>query len=261
MNSLKSLIGNEKEIALSFSAGTDSLCLLFCLQELGIKPTLYIYYVKDFPSEDLKLARRVAKDFNLNLIECPIPNDLNSLKADVTKMINMGFSGQVNIQCLHGHLYVAPRVKEKIIVNGSGIDALYGVYFYMYSKGGRKDKLIFDELRKKHLADPNDDAMIDQQTIFNQYGIKVVYPFRTPEIIDYLMGLSFEQINKPRHKWLLVKQFPEITERKYYRRRGSQQLKAGTKQLHQSLLKSDWNKKKRKRTLELYKDIEEELRC
>lgn len=255
---LRALLGGESSVALAFSGGTDSTCLLFSLLELGYRPPLYTYVVQGEDSEDLQRVRWANAQSGLPLNVCVIPNDIDILISDVRRMIADGISGKVGIQCMHGHYCVAPVVKEWVIVNGSGVDGLYGAYRTFAFDGSRKDKAVFDAARQKHLGNPNDDAMMDQERCYARQGVRVVYPYRQQNIIDCLMSLSWEEINKPKMKWVAVKDYWQEFQTlpaEYFRPRGSQQIVAGTRALHDKLLRTPLNQRGLKRVSGIYRDI------
>lgn len=249
IDNIKSL--NETNLALSYSGGTDSNCILFSCLEIGIKPILYTYTVKGYLSPDLQISKRVAEFFKLKLYICEIPKETDSIYNDVMRMFKDGISGKVNIQCMHGHYYVAPQVKEKIILNGSGIDGIYGVYKNMVLV---KKSYKWNILRQEHLNKPNDDAMIYQSELFKRYGIQVYYPYRQKNILDYLMSKSYDEINKPKNKIITIKDFQNYYDKitKIYNPRGSQQIRAGTRTLHDNLLGSKYNKWNCKSIIQFY---------
>ena len=245
------------DIAVSFSGGLDSQCILYSLLELGKKPNLYIYYVKDYPSPDLKRSRKIAKILDLKLVETIIPNDFETLVKDVITLIKMGITGKVDIQCNHGQMYLAKAVKEKTLFSGSGADTLYGV-FKSVIIASSKDPILFNSLRIKMLSKPNFQK-IHEENIFRKHGITLKYPFHEPKMEDYLLSYSWAEINKPRNKYIIVKDYPEIQKYKTYNPRGSQQITAGTRALHNQLIGSKLNRLKRKRVQEIYKDIQRYL--
>ena len=252
---LSCLIGDGQSVAVLFSGGTDSTCLLLSLLELGFNPPLYTYVVKGFDSADLQRAQVMSDLHNLPLVVCTVPSDVDSLIRDVRQIIADGVQGKVYIQCMHGHYYVAPKVREDVVVNGSGVDGPCGAYRNLAVIGNWKDQRLFDEARQKHLDNPNDDAMIDQAKCYAQHGVQVIYPYRMKNIIECLMPLSWQQINRPKRKWIILRDYwPEIPAR-YFRPRGSQQLVAGTRDLHDKLLRTPLNRMGRKRVDEIYKDI------
>jgi asparagine synthetase B (glutamine-hydrolysing) len=246
-----------KPVAISFSGGTDSLCIFFTCLDLGIKNlTLYTYYA-DPASEDLRRARLISKMFNVPLVECPIPSDIRAVYANLVKMVDDGIEGKVCLECMHGHYMVAPKVKERFILNGSGIDGVYGSYKEFFLSEARTEKEVFDEKRKKHLENPNDDAMVYQSECYKYYGdTTVLYPYRQKNIIDYLMSKSYREIMTPKWKSITVNEFPEITNVKgLWRARGSQQVVSGTRELHIKLLCSEFNMGNRTNISKFYNDL------
>lgn len=250
------LQGLPQPVALSLSGGTDSLCLLFTMLEVGILPVCYNYVVDGFPSGDSARAKVVCQANGLILKTALIPNDLDAVIADVRTLIASGIRGKVGIQCMHGHMKLAPAVTERIIVNGSGVDGLYGSYKQFAFDGSHTSKAIFDAHRAKHLQDPNDDAMVYQTECYGRHGAQVVYPYRTQPVVDWLMARSYAELMKPRYKAATVAEFPEFREYKHlYRPRGSQQIEAGTRALHERLLSHSINRG-HSRVQEVYKDME-----
>lgn len=256
-NNIRKLTTGTSSQALAFSGGTDSLCILFCMLDLGIEPALYTYALRGQDSADLAIARKVSEHFGLPLTIARIPTGLKQLHRDVIALIT-GFDihGKVCIQCCHGHMYVARLVKEEVILNGSGIDGIYGSYRKFTFNGSRYDKAVFDDNRRMHLAKPNDDAMEDQTRIYSMLGqTRVVFPYRQRNIIRKLMRHTWKEINTPKLKQITVHEFPEIFDLRLFRPRGSQQIVAGTRELHDKLINSRFNKMKRRRVDEIYKDI------
>lgn len=253
---IQSLV-TDREVALSFSGGTDSTCLLLSLLELGYSPKLYTYSLDGFESQDVYCAKFISSHFELPLEICVIPSDIESVLSDVQMMLRDGIRGKVAIQCMHGHYYVAPRVKEGVIVSGSGIDGIYGVYKTFLRDNSQNDLERFNKRRRKHLANPNDDAMQYQFVLYSKYGIKMVFPYRQDNILNFLMTLAWREINEPVWKWITVKDYWETFEKlpNYFRQRGSQQIVAGTRELHNKLLELPINKYHRKDVSELYKDL------
>lgn len=246
-------------IALSFSGGVDSLCILFSLFDMGVKPHLYTYSVFGYPSRDLQYSKAIAKRFNLELTVCQIPSGISTLKKDVVDMLSFGVKGKVNIQCMHGNFYIAQAVKEAQILNGSGIDGLYGTYRTFVFDGSQKNKAIFDKKRVEYYNDPYADAIEYLRNSFAHKNITALFPYHNKEIFDYLLQFSWSQINKPKNKTIIIKEYSEYFNiKRLYRPRGSQQIEAGIRELHDTLLTSDWNTNNRKRVNELYEDIRSE---
>jgi len=258
-NISKTLNGINK-VGLLFSGGTDSSLILFSLLDLGVEPHLYIYTVEGYTSNDYSKAIMVRDKFGLQLTNCVIPNDIDILIEDVRTLIRYGIKGQVAIQCMHGNLYIRKKFTEKLGYNGSGVDGLYGTYRDMAIL--RNKPTEFFKKQSKHLNNPNDDGMLYLKRLYEQYTIRIEFPYRQYNIANDLLGRSYNEMNRPRNKWIMVKEYQDYYNKlpKYYNPRGSQQLMAGTKQLHQRLLNTPLNMKNRKNTIWLYKDIAERIK-
>jgi asparagine synthetase B (glutamine-hydrolysing) len=256
------LIGYGKP-GLLFSGGTDSTCLLFSLLELGYQPTLYTYTLDSYESDDLIHARLIASHYRLPLVVGTVPTDHETVVRDVKRMLMDGIRGKVAIQSLHGHYYLAPQVRESIIVNGSGIDPLYGVYRTFALDGSHNNKVTFDSRRRrKHLDNPKDQKMLRYySSLYERHNTSTVFPYNQGNIIEFLMQLSWPEINEPRWKWITVKDYWNEFEQfdGYFRSRGSQQIVAGTRKLHDELLNSPINRQRRRGVNQLYEDLAVEL--
>lgn len=255
-SSIENLVEPDKPLAILFSGGTDSLCMLWTALDLGHRPVLYHYVVEGHVSGDRRRVKAIADFYSLPLTVATIPLDVENLKWYVRRIINDGIHGKVNIQCMHGHYHLAPLVCETQILNGSGVDGLYGVYRQM-AIASRKDPAAFQKMRLKYLDDPNSDAMVYQSKLYNSCGVKSLFPYTCEPIRRLLMSRTWDQMNRPRSKWIICQHY----QREFgafqglWRPRGSQQIEAGTRALHDKLIITELNTKYRKRVDEIYKDI------
>ena len=87
-NFLENEIKDKDSVAILFSGGLDSLSILLSCLDIGVKPTLYTFYLETYESSDIKSARRIADLFGLNLIEVPIKQEINTLISDVEYIVN-----------------------------------------------------------------------------------------------------------------------------------------------------------------------------
>ena len=95
MNELRTLLINaiqqeinDENVAICFSGGTDSLTCLFCCLELNIKPKLYTFHLEDYVSEDVKISKKVAEYFRLDIQIVPIKKNKNRLVSDIKDLID-----------------------------------------------------------------------------------------------------------------------------------------------------------------------------
>jgi len=253
-------------VAVSLSGGIDSSAMVIvCVSDLGWKPRCYTYAIRGESSRDLNVARQLTVWLGLEHHVCLIEPE--QLEEDVLELTQLrGITGKVRVQCMHGHLYVVRAMRrlkprDKMILNGSGVDGLYGVYkgmaitgYKAFREGNRAAQKDWGRMRQKHLEDPNDDAMVDQRELYEEHGVKVIYAYREYKpIVDYLMSLNYIEMNTPRVKEVIRQWFPELA--KFHVRRGSQQLVSGTAKLHERLLTSKLNKYGRRRMTEIYADL------
>jgi len=244
-------------VALSLSGGTDSTLLALTLLDLGVRPVCYTYVLAGEVNPDVRCAERLTAAFGLTLVRCEIDQELASVAEAVRRLGALGAHSVVGFQCGHGHLVVAPTVRERVIVNGSGVDGLYGVY-RGEAIGGRRNPVALAASRRKHLDNPDDDAMVLQQRIYGERGVRVCYPYRDPDVVRFIVSRSWDELNRPRLKYAAQRDYePEYVRlgRGYYRPRGSQQLVCGTKGLHQGLLRSPYNRAGHASLLRVYDAI------
>lgn len=247
------------KMALEFSGGTDSNCLLLSLLSMGYRPSLYTYKLEGTESEDVKRAEYVADRFGLDLTICEIPYDFETLVKDIKTLISMGIFGIVAIQVSHGHLYTSKAIKEPLILNGGGPDEFLGSYKDFALNGSTKNKDIFDAFRRKKFAEPDFASRISLRKI--HWGREVYLPYIETDILDYALQFSWEEINKPIRKGLLLKDYPEMREYpdEYFPKRGNQYFIAGVKEFHNQLLRSSYNRRGYKRIDGVYREIKREM--
>lgn len=250
-------IENKNDVALLFSGGTDSLTCLYSLFDRGIRPTLYTFYMEGVPSMDLDVSKKVAEHYDLSHKIVPIPQNVDALQRDVLYIVNnLPVDRKTNIQCVYPFLYVLPHVSESVVVSGICADDLFGS-----SKGasikGSKDKVAFDRLRSTAFESLNSSAYLPIKTLVETvYKKKLITPYRDDEIVNYLMGFSWEQLNKPKQKQLSIDAFSDyFSELNVYRRNGSLQVVSGIRDFHKKLVDSPLNTKNRHRVDEIYRDI------
>jgi len=258
---LQNNIGESKDVALMFSGGTDSLTCLFSLLDIGIKPTLYTFYLEGEPNKDLEISKEVANYYNLHQKVIEIKKDTSQLKQDVKYIIEkLNIDRKTNVQCAHPFLKVAPYVKEKYVVSGLFADDIYGTSKSMIIKGS-KDHSEFNEMREKKVKDPLSSAYLPIKVLLEKYyGKQFLCPYRDECIVDFFMRHSWAELNKPKQKQIAIDSYnDEFSKQKIYRRNSNLQVESKIREWHDTLVETDLNFKGRKRPDEIYKDIRKEL--
>lgn len=251
-------IQNMNDVALLFSGGTDSLTCLFSLLDMGIKPKLYSFHLEGVIHKDIEVSQKVAQYYyDLDHVIIEIKKDIDQLQKDVKYIIKtFNVTRKTNVQCTYPFLYVLPYIKEKYVVSGLCADDLYGTAKSVIIKCS-KDKSKFDETRRKIFNNPYSSAYQPiKELIENIHNKKFVTPYRSPEIIEYFMRFSWEELNKPKQKQIALDAFNDyFSKQKIYRKNSNFQVGSGIREWHNELLNTELNKNNRKRVDEIYKDI------
>lgn len=248
-------IGNEKNVAVFLSGGIDSTsCLLACI-DLGLNITAYTFYLEGHESQDLHASRAISNKINVPLKEIVVPYSINKLQEDTIRIIKeFKTARKTAVQCIHPFLYIIPEVKENTIVSGLYADDLYGTS----RKGniiGRKNKREFDIFRLHSLSQENYSCVYIRKAV-EKSGKKLVTPFKGGALQEYLMGLSWEQMNTPVAKYIAVSAFNDYYGRNaWYRKNSNLQVNSGIREYHELLLKTPLNKRNSENVVGIYNDI------
>ena len=198
-------IKESKDIALLFSGGTDSLSILFTLLDLGIKPTLYTFRLSEYESEDWKISHKIAKELKLKIIDVIIPYNKHQIINDITKIIKKFKTRRKTIiECAYPFLSIAPLIKEKFVLTGLSADSNYGTSASMSIKYSKNPE-GFNMARKKLFANSETDGYKAINDIIESFNHKLIVPYRDTRLINYFLQYNWQDLNKPKQKWFIVK--------------------------------------------------------
>ncbi|WP_323731922.1 asparagine synthase-related protein [Clostridium sp.] len=250
-----------EKVALLFSSGMDSLSILLSCLEVGIKPRLYTFYLDNHVSDDVNRSREVAKILNLDLTEIKIDTHVVNLESDIELIIKT-FKTQrkTAIQCIHPFLYVIPKVREKYILTGLCADDLYGTARSMAKLGNDYKK--FDETRLKRLKDETASSYCYIKRIAEEQDKILLVPYKeNQEIISYMLGLNYKEMNSPKQKNIMYEDYKDILEEyKLYRRNSNLQCDSKIREWHDTLLQDKTiNSKNNKSIVAIYNKIYKEV--
>lgn len=251
------IIGRESsglnDIGLMLSGGIDSSSILYSLLELGIKPHCYSFYLENYESKDLKSARRLCKNYKLQLTEIEIPR--NTIKDNLIKLASLGCTRKTQFETKIHYCYLFPQIKEKILFGGLEADNLQGTVRSMILQAS-KEPVKFKELREKaYNYGLNINYPIDYK-LADQYGFKLVYPFMDKEIYEFYLQFDWQYLNKPYEKWILLNAFNKYFQKDGYRRHLDMQQGSMMKNYCSTLVDDkNINPNNRKRINEAYKDL------
>lgn len=242
----------QKKVALLLSGGVDSLTLGFALEHLGIEVVAYTFKLKGTASADAESAEKASRimGWEFNLIEMPIDN----LKKDFIELSEKWkCKKKTQFECTWPFLYIAPLVKEKYIMCGVGADSHYGL-----SKKAminyRHTKELMNQFRSEYFAQENPGGWLQQIAVFQNYDIKICAPYLHPDIIKFFMQFSWEEINRPKEKQMIIDSYPEFFNKIDHRKHANMQIVAGVREVFETLLDSDLNVNNRIRVMDLCRD-------
>ncbi|SME47311.1 Asparagine synthase [Bacillus cereus] len=259
---LEETIYNKNSVALLFSGGMDSLSLLLSCLEIGIRPTLYTFYLKSYTSSDIECSRRIADIFNLKLTEIPIEDvSITQLEADVRYIIEtFNVKKKTAIQCIYPFLYTAPRITEKYVLTGICADLLYGTPRSMAKHA--KDLSQFNEIRDKRMKDDSTSSYKQIKQLLKMHDKELIAPYKDCiPLKNYLRGMTFKEMNSPKQKLPAYLSYKEAIEKyNLYRRNESYQIASRIREWHDSLLTTHLNSNNQFQTIVslynyLYKEI------
>lgn len=251
-------IDPDGKSALALSGGTDSVTVLFAMLDTGRKPRCYTFYMDGIISVDLKSSRNLCKDFGLELVEIPVPSDLDTMYVDIQAVIPYcSMVKKTIIQCMIPWKYIYPAMSEDTIITGIGGDDLFCTQRKLqvaYHKGGDEALVPF---RKCY----SDDLTFSAANIARYgkvYGKRNVDFYNSEDIFGFINRFSLSAINKPMMKGAAVKAYMDYYKLgAYYRDQTehSYQINSKLRDCHDRLLHSPYNKGGHKAIIGLYNEM------
>jgi asparagine synthetase B (glutamine-hydrolysing) len=246
----------EQKVALLLSKGVDSSSLLFTLLEDGKSVTIYSFTLEDRESSDFSGARQIAKYFGLPFVPIYLPTNLEILQKDVLYLIReRGLRKKTEIECTWAMMYALNTIKEKIVVAGLGADG----HFVISKKGCLHYKFsveLMNEFRNKLFSNPNYAQKQIVTKMAKEQGKKIILPFLSDDMIQAFIGTSWEEINKPKQKQVIIDLYPAYFEQiKVHQHSNFQLGDSGIAEHFTKLMKTNWNKGKGKTVMSIYNAI------
>lgn len=252
---------NSESTALLFSSGMDSLSILLSCLEVGINPHLYTFYLDNHISEDIKRSREICKKLNLNLTEIKIETQKDKLKDDIEFIIKkFKTKRKTAIQCIHPFLYVIPKIDEKYVLTGLCADDLYGTARSVAKFGNDYEK--FNEIRYKKLKDKTASSYCYIKKIVEGNEKIFLAPYKEcEELLDYMLGLNYKEMNSPKQKNIMYEDYKDILEKyNLYRRNSNLQCDSRIREWHDILLNDkEINSNNNKSIVAIYNKIYKEV--
>lgn len=266
LNSFRSLMldavekcGADKPLFLS--GGVDSATILAAQLQLGAKPDCYSFYLTPYKSNDVKIAAMMCGKFELNHRVSVIPREESVLIGDVRAVIaHTGQTFKTHVQCSQPFLYMAEAMSDdgySEALVGMAAGSLWGDgKEAMFARGREGDKGFEEYRRFCHLHPDNSENSV-RKVAAAVGDIKITDPYQYEPLAEFMLNLKFEQLHKPKQKYLAVMAFPEFWKSgAWYRKNSNLQIESGLREWHDTLLKSPLNENlKAKSVVAIYNAI------
>jgi asparagine synthetase B (glutamine-hydrolysing) len=250
---------------LAYSGGVDSSTVLAAFLEIGFEPELYTFKIPGVASADYESAVKVAEDFNLTLHTVDLPADRDEIVKDIRSIFrtlernDFAISkAKVYVQCASPFIHLSKAALKNdhdVVIFAMLADDLYGC--------GREDMILMSkqgeavarESRRKTAYDTKKLSDNIVAAVAKENGVRLIDPFRSDHVRDFMIDLDIAIMNKPKPKQLAIDAFPEFFA-KYYRRPSPLQVAGGIRDYHAKIFLPDVeDSRAQKQIASLYRSI------
>jgi len=263
---IKSTISDEK-VAVLLSGGIDSISVALAAHDAGKKVHAYSFQLGNQTSYDFIKAAEISFKMNWKFTPIIVPTD--NLENDWYRLVKLNCRKKTHFECVFPFLYVYPKITEKYVLTGWGADGYFGVSkkammryssfkkkrnYVNYCKSHNQKRYNWNEFRLHYLN--GDCAGLKKHTDLAIKHDKVhITPYLDLRVKALLIGMSYEELNKPRQKEIIRKDFTKLKNFGIIKQHQNLHLVAGVDKLFETLLDNpDINFKGRKRMMDVSKD-------
>jgi asparagine synthase (glutamine-hydrolysing) len=174
------------------SGGLDSSLIVGLARATGRRVTAYTARLDD-ASADLRAARRLCAEWEVDLVEVPVaPPDAAAL-AEAVRVIEVPSKAQVEIAAMC--LPLARAIGSdgfKACLSGEAADELFGGYGSMCIKGARADDREWRAIRLGQLAKMARGNFVRCNKVFMAAGVECRLPFMERSLVEATIAMSRE---------------------------------------------------------------------
>ncbi len=210
-NELKNINGS---VAVATSGGIDSSVLLMSCLDLGYKPYVLSFKLDNKKSSyDFDSAKKLAKKFQLEFVPVLLPSSSEIILEKVIYEIkHFAIKKKTAIECVYPMLFVFDSCEQLGIQNlicGHAADGHYAL-----SKKAmihyRSTKELYQQFRKAYFKNKNVAQSETLNQIAKEKNIKLYLPYMEQTYFDLFNDLSWFEVNTPRQKELIRRDYPEL---------------------------------------------------
>ncbi len=181
---------NFPAVDLLLSGGCDSVALLICAKEEGLRVNTHTYHLGAL-TEDASVAEKVAEQFECPWVSYPI-TEAQACGAvfDLKDKGIFPVSRLTNASIALGHYFIFKNHSGKTFYSGASADVLFGTAYSMRVKLCSKKNAYagsFDDLRREWLAGEHEtdpEAVKTVQSVAESTGNRVLYPFLDEGVVE-----------------------------------------------------------------------------
>lgn len=199
-------------IAVATSGGVDSSSLVLAAIDAGRRPIVTSFTLVGERSTDFLAASRLASELELDFVPVYLPVARSTIAADVKTLVGRWDARKkTSIECLWPflHVFAVLAAEASILVTGSAADGHFGL-----SKKAmihwREPKARFQEFRKNYFSNPDAAQVATLKEIGRSVGIEVTAPYFSREVFELFADATWDDLNKPRQKEAIRREFPEL---------------------------------------------------
>ena len=210
-NELKDIEGS---VGVSASGGIDSSVLIMSCLDLGYKPYVLSFKMDNrSDSYDFDSARKLAKRFDLEFVPVLLPSSTEIILEKVIHEIkHFQIKKKTAIECVYPMMFVFDTCEQldiKNLICGHAADGHYAL-----SKKAmihyRSTKELYQQFRQAYFKNKNVAQSETLNQIAKEKNINLYLPYMKQTYFDLFNDLSWFEVNTPRQKELIRRDFPEL---------------------------------------------------
>tara|TARA_R100001510_G_scaffold15226_1_gene12641 strand:- start:12622 stop:13464 length:843 start_codon:yes stop_codon:yes gene_type:complete len=209
------------KLAVATSSGIDSASTLLAALDCNKEVSVISFTLADRQSKDFRTARGLARKFNLEFIPVflpVLPEPVLRRVEEVIRVLRLPGSNfdlklkKTTVDCLFPWIDTFEKLQEvkiSTLLTGIGADGHFALSKEAYINY-RETREKFQEYRRKCFNTPDYNQIISRAILSKQYGIDVICPYFDKRIFDLYAGKDWYEVNKPRQKEVVRREFPEV---------------------------------------------------
>lgn len=201
------------DLVVSTSAGIDSASLVLAALDKGKTVTVMSFTLDDRESKDFVVARRIANTFGLDFLPVVLPTDGETVLRIVENIVSeLRTSRKTTIECLVPFMIALPILRDAghtTLVTGSAADG----HFALSKKAMihfREPQPMFQAFRHQYFAKSDPAQTKSLPYLAKAFGVSSHSPYTDRRIFNLFIDSSWDDLNKPRQKEVVRREFPEL---------------------------------------------------